>query len=228
MNNRVKVYLALLIRNHATDLLVHLLALPPGDGLHCSQVLCMALPPVIGAALLLVHLLALLVKDSFADGVIHGGALLVHDLIALLLINHDTILLIDCGANIIHGSLADIVVDHLADIIMHCLSFCQLHNVALHLGGVVALLLLLQVASPPLDCIILGMTMDIIVSATDLPMLSLLHDFTLVVINPIALLDILVLRLGNVNLFAVHGGYRRAGLGGGTGTGRNRLSSSSW
>merc|ERR1719508_252591 len=52
--------LALLFRNLGADFLLHLLALPPGDNLHHGVVLSVALSPAGGAALLLVHLLALL------------------------------------------------------------------------------------------------------------------------------------------------------------------------
>ena len=46
--------------------------------------------------------------------------------------------------------------------------------------------------------------MNIIISTTVLPILSLLHDFTHIVVDPTALPDILVLSLRDINLSAVH------------------------
>ena len=60
------------MRDLPTDLLVNLLAFPPGDGLHHHLILGVALLPGVGAALLLLHLLALLLVTN------HIVVLLVH------------------------------------------------------------------------------------------------------------------------------------------------------
>ena len=145
------IHLTLLLRDQATNPLVHQLALPPGVGLQLGLVLCVAFPPVAGAALILIHLMALLFLDSLTDGVIHGVALLVHNLLTLLLSDNDTLPLMDCRTNIVHCSMAHIIVHHLADIVDNCLRLCLLHDVALHLGDSVALVLMFQLAISPLN-----------------------------------------------------------------------------
>merc|ERR1719186_1843883 len=80
-------FLAILFRHRVANLLIHLLALPPGDGLHHSIVLGVALPPAGSAALLIVDSLALLLVNRGADVVVLSGALLVVHSLTLVVIH---------------------------------------------------------------------------------------------------------------------------------------------
>merc|ERR1719466_426737 len=147
-------FLAILFGPRVANLLIHLHALPPGDGLHHSIVLGVALPPAGSAALLIVDSLALLLVHRGADVVVLSGALLVvHSLTlvvvhggALVVVLSVALLLVLSPALLLVLGLDNWLLDGAAQIVDNIITNVVSYVVTLLLGNVIVHSLVFGVA----------------------------------------------------------------------------------